>query len=300
MSEEQPEHSEKDNKPQRSWIERLGQALQGELKDRDQLVTMLNEAHKNGIIDHEAHSMIDGALQVAEMQVRDIMIPRSQMIVLEMDSAEDELLATVVVSAHSRFPVVGDSKDEIVGILLAKDLLPHLTNSEDKKLNLRDVLRPAVFIPESKRLNVLLNEFRSTRNHIAIVVDEYGGVAGMVTIEDVLEQIVGEIEDEHDFDDDAFIFEHSDDLATVKAVTPVENFNEHFNTAFGDDDFDTIGGIVMNAFGHLPKRGEVVEIESLAFKVLRASNRRIDLLEVARKKNKFKRKATESADAEDN
>jgi len=299
MSEEQPEHSEKDNKPQRSWIERLGQALQGELKDRDQLIAMLNEAHKNGIIDHEAHSMIDGALQVAEMQVRDIMIPRSQMIVLEMDSAEDELLATVVVSAHSRFPVVGDSKDEIVGILLAKDLLPHLTNSEDKKLNLRDVLRPAVFIPESKRLNVLLNEFRSTRNHIAIVVDEYGGVAGMVTIEDVLEQIVGEIEDEHDFDDDAFIFEHSDDLATVKAVTPVEDFNEHFNTVFGDDDFDTIGGIVMNAFGHLPKRGEVVEIESLAFKVLRASNRRIDLLEVARKKNKFKRKAMESADAED-
>ena len=299
MSEEQPDQSEKDNKPQRSWIERLGQALQGELKDRDQLIAVLNEAQKNGVIDHEAHSMIDGALQVAEMQVRDIMIPRSQMIVLEMDSAEDELLATVVVSAHSRFPVVGDSKDEIVGILLAKDLLPHLTSGEDKKLNLRDVLRPAVFIPESKRLNVLLNEFRSTRNHIAIVVDEYGGVAGMVTIEDVLEQIVGEIEDEHDFDDDAFIFEHSDDLATVKAVTPVEDFNEHFNTVFGDDDFDTIGGIVMNAFGHLPKRGEVVEIESLAFKVLRASNRRIDLLEVARKKNKFKRKAMESADAED-
>lgn len=300
MSEEQPSHSEKDNKPQRSWVERLGQALQGELKDRDQLMVVLNEAQKNGVIDHEAHSMIDGALQVAEMQVRDIMIPRSQMIVLEMNSAEDELLATVVVSAHSRFPVVGDSKDEIVGILLAKDLLPHLTNNEDKKLNLRDVLRPAVFIPESKRLNVLLNEFRSTRNHIAIVVDEYGGVAGMVTIEDVLEQIVGEIEDEHDFDDDAFIFEHSDELATVKAVTPLEDFNEHFNTVFGDDDFDTIGGIVMNAFGHLPKRGEVIEIESLAFKVLRSSNRRIDLLEVSRTPNKFKSKATESADAEDN
>jgi len=300
MSEEQPGHSEKENKSQRSWIERLGQALQGELKDRDQLIAVLNEAQKNGVIDHEAHSMIDGALQVAEMQVRDIMIPRSQMIVLEMDSAEDELLATVVVSAHSRFPVVGDSKDEIVGILLAKDLLPHLTSGEDKKLNLRDVLRPAVFIPESKRLNVLLNEFRSTRNHIAIVVDEYGGVAGMVTIEDVLEQIVGEIEDEHDFDDDAFIFEHSDDLATVKAVTPVEDFNEHFNTVFGDDDFDTIGGIVMNAFGHLPKRGEVVNIESLEFKVLRSSNRRIDLLEVAKTPNKFKSKAMESADAEDN
>lgn len=297
MSEESSQ-PEKEDKPQRSWIERLGQILQGELKDREQLMVVLNEAQKNNVIDHEAFNMIDGALQVAEMQVRDIMIPRSQMIMLDMESKDDELLATVVVSAHSRFPVVGDNKDEVIGILLAKDLLPQLINSEDKKLNLRDVLRPAVFTPESKRLNVLLNEFKSTRNHIAIVVDEYGGIAGMVTIEDVLEQIVGEIEDEHDFDEDAYIFEHEKDHATVKAITPIEDFNEHFSTEFSDGDFDTIGGIVMNAFGHVPKRGESVAIDSLEFKVLRSSNRRVELLEVTAYDNEPNTVATESADVE--
>jgi magnesium and cobalt transporter len=298
MSEEQPGNLEKETKPQRSWIERLGQVLQGELKSREQLMAVLDEARKNNIIDREAFNMLDGALQVAEMQVRDIMIPRSQMIVLEMDSASDELLATVVVSAHSRFPVVGDSKDEIVGILLAKDLLPHLINDRDKKLNLRDILRPAVFIPESKRLNVLLNEFRSTRNHIAIVVDEYGGVAGMVTIEDVLEQIVGEIEDEHDFDDDAYIFQHEQDRSTVKSLTPIEDFNNHFNTKFSAEGFETIGGVVMNAFGHVPKRGESIVIDPLEFKVLRSSSRRIDLLEVGAVENKSEDMATEPANAE--
>lgn len=298
MSEEEPSHSEKATKAQRSWVERLGQALQGELKDREQLTVVLNEAHKNNVIDHEAFSMIDGALQVAEMQVRDIMLPRSQMIVLEMDSSEEELMNTVVVSAHSRFPVVGDSKDEVVGILLAKDLLPHLISDTDKKFSIRDVLRPAVFIPESKRLNILLKEFRSTRNHIAIVVDEYGGVAGMVTIEDVLEQIVGEIEDEHDFDEDTYIFEHAKDRATVKAITPIEDFNEHFKTKFNDDEFDTIGGIVMNALGHVPKRGESVVIEDLEFKILRSSNRRIDLLETTAKIVKSNKEAMESADVE--
>ena len=281
MSEEQPGNSEKEIKSQRSWVERLGQALQGELKDREQLTVVLNEALKNNIIDQDAFGMIDGALQVAQMQVRDIMLPRSQMVVLEMDSSEDELMDTVIVSAHSRFPVVADSKDEIVGILLAKDLLPHLVNDKDNKLNVRDVLRPAVFVPESKRLNVLLKEFRSTRNHIAIVVDEYGGVAGMVTIEDVLEQIVGEIEDEHDFDEDAFIFEHTKDHATVKAITPIDDFNEHFTTKFSNDEFDTIGGIVMSALGYVPKRGESVVIGDLDFKILRSSTRRVDLLEVS-------------------
>lgn len=281
MSEEQPSNSVKDSKPQRSWIERLGQALQGELKDREQLMVILNEALVNNVIDQDAFGMIDGALQVAEMQVREIMLPRSQMVVLEMDSSEAELMDTVIVSAHSRFPVVGDSKDEVIGILLAKDLLPHLNNESDSKLNIRDVLRPAIFVPESKRLNILLKEFRSTRNHIAIVVDEYGGVAGMVTIEDVLEQIVGEIEDEHDFDEDVFIFEHSSKRATVKAVTPIDDFNDHFKSKFNDNEFDTIGGIVMNALGHLPKRGELVAIDGLSFEILRSSNRRIDLLEVS-------------------
>ena len=299
MIEEQPVNPGKENKPQRSWIERLGQVLQGELKDREQLTIVLNEAQKNNVIDQEAFSMIDGVLQVAEMQVRDIMLPRSQMIVLEMDSSDEELLDTVVVSAHSRFPVIGDSKDEVVGILLAKDLLPHLINNGDKKLNVREILRPAVFIPESKRLNVLLNEFRSTRNHIAIVVDEYGGVAGMVTIEDVLEQIVGEIEDEHDFDEDTYIFEHNKDHATVKAITPLDDFNEHFKTKFKDDEFDTIGGIVMQALGHVPKRGESVVINDLEFKILRSSNRRINLLEVSPKVVQVEKEARESADAGD-
>lgn len=298
MSEEEPGNPEQETKVQRSWIERLGQALQGELKDREQLIEMLNEAHKNNVIDHEAFSMIDGALQVAEMQARDIMIPRSQMTVVEMDSSEDKLMDTVISSAHSRFPVIGDSKDEVVGILLAKDLLPHLNSNSDTKFSLRDVLRPAIFIPESKRLNVLLKEFRSTRNHIAIVVDEYGGVAGMVTIEDVLEQIVGEIEDEHDFDDDAHIFEHAENRATVKAITPIEDFNEHFNTTFTDNEFDTIGGIVMHALGHVPKRGETIVIENQEFKILRASNRRIDLLEVTSNIVKQNEAATESADVE--
>ena len=293
MSEEQQGNLEKEIKPQRSWVERLGQALQGELKDREQLKVVLSEALKNNIIDQDAFSMIDGALQVAEMQVRDIMLPRSQMVVLEMNSSEEELMDTVIVSAHSRFPVVADSKDEIVGILLAKDLLPHLVNDKDKKLNVRDVLRPAVFVPESKRLNVLLKEFKSTRNHIAIVVDEYGGVAGMVTIEDVLEQIVGEIEDEHDFDEDAFIFEHSKSHATVKAIIPIEDFNEHFKTKLRNHEFDTIGGIVMNALGYVPKRGESVIIGDLDFKILRSSTRRIDLLEVSPVSEKV---ATESAD----
>lgn len=298
MSEEQPSPSEIDEKLQRTWIERLGQALQGELKNREQLMVVLTEAHKNNIIDHEAFSMIDGALQVAEMQVRDIMIPRSQMIVLEMDSSEEVLMDTVIASAHSRFPVIGDSKDEVVGILLAKDLLPHLIAEGDKKLKLRDVLRPAVFIPESKRLNVLLKEFRSTRNHIAIVVDEYGGVAGMVTIEDVLEQIVGEIEDEHDFDDDTFIFEHEKDRITVKAITPIADFNEHFKTEFSAGEFDTIGGIVMSALGHVPKRGESVVINGLEFKILRANNRRINLLEITTKTVDSNDEATESADVD--
>lgn len=300
MSEEQPDNSEKETKPQRSWVERLGQALQGELKDREQLMVVLGEALKNNIIDQDAFGMIDGALQVAEMQVRDIMLPRSQMVVLEIDSSTEELMDTVIVSAHSRFPVVADSKDEVIGILLAKDLLPHLVNEKDNKLNVRDVLRPAVFVPESKRLNVLLKEFKSTRNHIAIVVDEYGGVAGMVTIEDVLEQIVGEIEDEHDFDEGAFIFEHSKERATVKAVTPIEEFNEHFNTKFNDAEFDTIGGIVMNALGHLPKRGERIAINNVEFKVLRASNRRIDLLEASPLTEKSDEVAMESAGGDSN
>lgn len=274
--------SDKDTKSNRSWLERLGQALQGELKDREQLLEVLQQAQQNHVIDNDALSMIDGVIEVAEMQVRDIMIPRSQMVVVERDADLKVILETVVDSAHSRFPAVGENRDEVIGILLAKDLLPYFLEGEEPRFNLRDILRPAVFIPESKRLNVLLKEFRASRNHIAIVVDEYGGVAGLVTIEDVLEQIVGDIEDEHDIEEDAYIFQHRDNDYTVKAITPIEDFNETFQTDFSDEEFDTIGGLVMNGFGHMPKRGEKLDLGDFHFKVLRASNRQIYLLQVSR------------------
>ncbi|MGD8526037.1 MAG: transporter associated domain-containing protein [Thioalkalispiraceae bacterium] len=273
--------STSDNKSERSWLERLAQIFQGKPEDRDELIQTLQDAQQNNLFDADAMVMMEGVLHVADMQVRDIMIPRSQMVVVEMDASADEILATVVESAHSRFPAVADSKDEIVGILLAKDLLPlFLQGEKPEQINLRDLLRPVVFIPESKRLNVLLKEFRASRNHMAIVVDEYGGVAGLVTIEDVLEQIVGEIEDEHDFEDEDNILAHSDTHAIVKAVTPVEDFNEHFGSDFSDEEFDTIGGLVMNALGHMPKRGETLILGQFHFKVLRASSRRIHLFEV--------------------
>lgn len=274
--------SDKETKPNRSWLERLGQALQGELKDPDQLREVLQEAQRNNVIDIDALSMIDGVIEVAEMQVRDIMIPRSQMIVVERDADLKVILETVVDSAHSRFPAVGENRDEVIGILLAKDLLPYFLEGEESRFNLRDILRPAVFIPESKRLNVLLKEFRASRNHIAIVVDEYGGVAGLVTIEDVLEQIVGDIEDEHDIEEDAYIFQHRDNEYTVKAITPIEDFNESFQVDFSDEEFDTIGGLVMNGFGHMPRRGETLDLGDFHFKVLRASSRQIYLLQVSR------------------
>ncbi len=274
----------KDENGGRSWFTRLSQLLQTDPKDRDELVAVLREAYGNDIIDVDALGMLEGVLQVTEMQVRDIMIPRSQMVVLERDMSMQEVLPIVVNSAHSRYPVVGENRDEVIGILLAKDLLPYFQLGNEDKFNLRDILRTAVFIPESKRLNVLLKEFRASRNHIAIVVDEYGGVAGMVTIEDVLEQIVGEIEDEHDYEDDIYIMEHTPEKATVKAITPIEDFNEHFGTRFSDDEFDTIGGLIMNSLGHLPKRGERTQLGGLDFKILRADARRVHLIEVKKLK----------------
>lgn len=272
--------STSETKSERSWLERLLQVFQAKPEDRDELIQTLQDAQQNNLFDADAMVMMEGVLQVSEMQVRDIMVPRSQMIIVEMDATADEILSTVVESAHSRFPAVGDSKDEIVGVLLAKDLLPFFLQGDKEKINVRDLLRPVVFIPESKRLNVLLKEFRANRNHMAIVVDEYGGVAGLVTIEDVLEQIVGEIEDEHDFEEEDYILAHSDTQAKVKAITPVEDFNEHFGSDFSDEEFDTIGGLVMNALGHMPKRGETLVLGQFHFKVLRASSRRIHLFEV--------------------
>ena len=241
----------------------------------------MRDAQRRALFDADALAMIEGVLQVSEMQARDIMIPRSQMEVLNRDSSLEQMLPVIVDTGHSRFPVIGETRDEVVGILLAKDLLRYFVTGSEEAFNIREVLRPAVFIPESKRLNVLLKEFRANRNHIAIVVDEYGGVAGMVTIEDVLEQIVGEIEDEHDLDEDYYIRKHSATHFTVKALTPIEDFNEYFETGFSDEEFDTIGGLLVHEIGHLPKRGETVTVDRFLFKVLRADNRRVHMLHLS-------------------
>lgn len=265
----------------RSWIERLSQVLSGEPKDRQELLELLQEAGQRNVLDSDALGMIEGALQVADMQVRDIMVPRAQMVVVGRDQTIAEMLPVITESAHSRFPVVGDSRDDVVGILLAKDLLPYFQGGAQDVFNVRELLRPAVFVPESKRLNILLKEFRTNQNHMAIVVDEYGGVAGLVTIEDVLEQIVGDISDEHDLDEDAYFKKHSDTEYIVKALTPVDEFNEQFYTSFDEEEFDTIGGVVINAFGHLPKRGDTLTIGPISFRVLAADSRRLHLLQIS-------------------
>jgi len=264
----------------RSWIKRLRQVFGREPEDKEQLVRTLQDAKKRALLDSEALTMMEGVMQVAELRVRDIMIPRAQMAVVARDDSLEQVLAVAVESAHSRFPVIGDDRSEVVGIMLAKDLLGYCGDNGARRFNMRDLLRAAVFVPESKRLNVLLKEFRTSRNHMAIVVDEYGAAAGLVTIEDVLEQIVGEIEDEHDFNEGISILKRSEHEFTAKAHTPIEDFNEFFGADFEDEDFDTIGGLVVNALGHLPKRGEKVEIGRFQFKVLRADSRKIHLLSI--------------------
>ena len=266
---------------QRSWLQNIMTSLTGEPKTRRELLEFIRDAEQRLQLDAEAMNIIEGALQINEMQVRDIMIPRSQMVAVKDDQQPEDFLSLIIDSAHSRFPVIGENPDEVIGILLAKDLLPLILKQEPGEFRLRDILRPATFIPESKRLNSLLSEFRVKRNHMAIVVDEYGGVAGLVTIEDVLEQIVGDIEDEHDIEeDDMDIRAISDGQYIVKALTQIDDFNESFGTHFSDDEFDTIGGIVMQRFGHLPNRNETTRLEGLEFKVLNADNRRIRLLQV--------------------
>ncbi|SEI40436.1 magnesium and cobalt transporter [Allopseudospirillum japonicum] len=266
----------------RSWMEKIFTALSGEPRTRNELLEFLRDAEQRLLLDAEAMSIIEGALQITEMQVREIMIPRSQMVVIRDGQTPRDFLPTVIESAHSRFPVIGESTDEVLGILLAKDLLPLILHPDNNsQLQLGKLARPALFVPESKRLNTLLKEFRDTHNHMAIVVDEYGGTAGLVTIEDILEQIVGDIEDEHDVDDEeGDIKPLNQDCFVVKALTPIDDFNQHFNTEFSDDEFDTIGGIVMQAFGHLPRRHEHIRLGQLNFTVLSADNRRIRLLQV--------------------
>lgn len=275
--------SEERSAQPRSWFDKITQAFSDEPRSREDLLTDLKEAAEENVLDNEALSIIEGAMQVSEMQVRDVMIPRSQMVVVEAEQTPKEFLPVIINSAHSRFPVMGENPDEILGILLAKDLLPLILEETLEHVDIRKNLRPVTFIPESKRLNVLLNEFQQTRKHMAIVIDEYGGIAGLITIEDVLEQIVGEIEDEHDHDDDdGNIRPFEDNAWIVKALTEVDDFNEYFDAAFPEEEFDTIGGIVTQRFGHLPEKDESVEINGFTFRILSADNRRIRLIQVTR------------------
>jgi hemolysin (HlyC) family protein len=271
---------ELDSHPKPSWLERLSTLLMREPEDREQLIEVLHNAYERNLMDADALAMIEGVLQVGEMQVRDIMIPRSQLDVVDINDAPEQFLPKVIEAAHSRFPVIAGDKDNVIGILLAKELLRLQAGEEE---SIRSMLRPAIFIPEAKRLNVLLKEFRASRNHMAIVVDEYGGVAGLVTIEDVLEQIVGDIEDEYDFDEtEDNIIRDKAGRYRVKAATEIADFNEVMGTHFSDEDFDTVGGLVTNRFGHLPKRGESIEFDGLKMQVLRADSRRVHTLVVER------------------
>jgi len=273
------------NEPSRpGLIERLSALLLREPEDREQLLALLRSAYQRNLLDADALSMIEGALTVSEMPVRDIMVTRSHMVVIAKDQTPDELLKTIIESNHSRFPVIGDDRDEVVGIVLAKDLLKHFVG-EPQSFVLEPFLRPAVFIPESKRLNTLLAEFRESRNHMAIVVDEYGGVSGLATIEDVLEQIVGDIEDEYDFDEasDNILLESSGRYR-VKALTQIADFNAAFGSHFSDQEHDTVAGLVIAHLGRLPKRGETVVIEGYKFQVLRADSRRVYTLLVDKPK----------------
>lgn len=258
-----------------SLLERMSRIFLDVPQDRNELIELLKRSQKHNLFDVDALTMIEGVFDVADTQVRDIMVPRSGMVVLDMEHSYEEMLPVVLESGHSRFPVIGDDRDEIIGILLAKDLLRYVNPEDRKQFQIKDVLRPAVFVPESKRLNVLLKEFRSSRNHMAIVVDEYGGVAGLVTIEDVLEQIVGEIDDEHDIDETSHIRRLGINRYSLKALTSVEEFNEFFHSNFSDEEADTIGGIIMKHLGHLPKRGESVQIKRYLFKIMSADSRRI-------------------------
>ena len=265
-----------------SLLERLSSLLLREPEDREQLIELLHHAFERKLLDAEALSMIEGVLQVSETQVRDVMIPRSQMDMIDVAEHPEKFIPFVIEKAHSRFPVFEDNRDNVIGILLAKDLLRFYAEEE---FNVREMLRPAVFVPEAKRLNVLLKEFRANRNHIAIVVDEYGGVSGLVTIEDVIEQIVGDIEDEYDFDEteDNILLDRGGRFR-VKAVTEIGDFNNYFNSHFSDTDFDTVGGMVVSRFGRLPKRGESIAIDGYGFQVLRADSRKVHSLLVEKPK----------------
>ncbi len=262
----------------KSWIDKIALLFSSEPRNREDLEDVLEIAAENEVIDEDARSIMEGALKVTDMQTRDIMIPRSQMMVIKAEATLEDILPQIIRSAHSRYPVIDDNPDDILGILLAKDLLPQILDPDKENFKIEDMLRPTMVVPESKRLNVLLREFRENRNHMAIVIDEYGGVAGLVTIEDVLEEIVGEIEDETDAQADRFIRQIDSDDYMVKALTPIDDFNDYFNSTFSDEEFDTIGGLVIHAFGHMPASNEVATIDNFEFKVINADQRKIHSL----------------------
>ncbi|MCW9013355.1 MAG: CBS domain-containing protein [Gammaproteobacteria bacterium] len=263
-----------------SLREKLSRIFLDVPQDREELIDVLHSAHKRDLFDVDALTMIEGVFQVAEIQVRDIMVPRSHMVVLDAKNAYEDMLPVVINSGHSRFPVIGDNRDEIVGILLAKDLLRYVSEENRKDFEIKDVLRAPSFVPESKRLNVLLKEFRASRNHMAIVVDEYGGVSGLVTIEDVLEQIVGEIDDEHDIEDVGNIRRLGVNRYSVKALTPIDEIDEFLESNFNSDEYETLAGLLMKHLGHLPKRGESVMIDRFLFKIMSADSRRIKHVQI--------------------
>lgn len=270
-----------DEVPQKepTWLDRLSAAITGEPTTQSDLLELLRIAEQKDIIDREALDMIERALTVSHMQVREIMVPRPKVVSINLDEAPEDFLPRIVESGHSRFPVTGEDSDDVIGILLAKDLLPlALARKGKRKFSMRELLRPVTPVPESKRVNVLLQEFRENRNHLAVVYDEHGGVCGIVTIEDVLEQIVGEIEDEYDFDEDDLIKQHADGGFVVKALTPLGDFNEHFNAEIACGEVDTVGGLVTKHFGHLPKRDESIDIDGFSFTVLNSDSRRVHLL----------------------
>lgn len=278
MSDEHPS-STTTEKHERSWLDKVLHAFSAEPKSRDELLEIIKDAADNKLLDQEALSIIEGALDVSSLQAREIMVPRSHIVAVRMEDSPQEYLPQIIESGHSRFPVIGENLDDVKGILLAKDLLPLALRGIDN-FNIESILRPANIIPESKRVNVLLKEFRENRYHMALVMDEYGGISGLLTIEDILEEIVGEIQDETDDGEENsdFIKRINETDYIIKALTPIEDFNEYFSTTFTDEDFDTIGGILMQEFGHLPKRNEVVQIENMQFRVLYADNRQIHLV----------------------
>ncbi len=276
MSDEQPPSR---NSPQRSWIDKISQLLSGEPQDLEELLEILRDAREKHLLDADALYMIEGVLQVSQMRVKDIMIPRIQMVVVPKDAELETILPLVTEFGHSRYPVIDGDRSRVVGVLLAKDILARI--SENQTLKVHEIMRPLCVVPESKRLNVLLKELRTNGNHMAIVVDEYGQSAGLVTIEDVLEQIVGEIEDEHDdHEDEGYIFQRNDNEYMIKALTPMEEFDDYFATHLATDEYDTIGGFIVSQLEHMPKKGESLVVDSMKFEVTRVDSRRVHLLKL--------------------